>query len=215
MLKIKNYSKLTLSNPELNAYMTKFNILQNKDIIFPHEETINENHITNEIIKNSVIVFGVTFELHEDVVSFKDEIFILDGHHRVKYIKDNLIDELFEVVFIDIHSVNIESYNSELRSDQDIFIKKIMDDKDFSKTNLGSFFIEINNIKYFSKKIKNIYELYSYKKELLDDGVISPIKNNENTDKPIVNFTAISSENFNKDIIFPYKSTWITPRFDV
>tara|TARA_Y100000591_G_C21722326_1_gene639440 strand:+ start:245 stop:889 length:645 start_codon:yes stop_codon:yes gene_type:complete len=214
-MKIKNYSKLTLSNPELNAYMTKFNILQNKDIIFPHEETINENHITNEIIKNSVIVFGVTFELHEDVVSFKDEIFILDGHHRVKYIKDNLIDELFEVVFIDIHSVNIESYNSELRSDQDIFIKKIMDDKDFSKTNLGSFFIEINNIKYFSKKIKNIYELYSYKKELLDDGVISPIKNNENTDKPIVNFTPISSENFNKDIIFPYKSTWITPRFDV
>ena len=214
-MKIKNYSKLTLSNPELNAYMTNFNILQNKDIIFPHEETINENHITNEIIKNSVIVFGVTFELHEDVVSFKDEIFILDGHHRVKYIKDNLIDELFEVVFIDIHSVNIESYNSELRSDQDIFIKKIMDDKDFSKTNLGSFFIEINNIKYFSKKIKNIYELYSYKKELLDDGVISPIKNNENTDKPIVNFTAISSENFNKDIIFPYKSTWITPRFDV
>ncbi len=214
-MKIKNYSKLTLSNPELNAYMTKFNILQNKDIIFPHEETINENHITNEIIKNSVIVFGVTFELHEDIVSFKDEIFILDGHHRVKYIKDNLIDELFEVVFIDIHSVNIESYNSELRSDQDIFIKKIMDDKDFSKTNLGSFFIEINNIKYFSKKIKNIYELYSYKKELLDDGVISPIKNNENTDKPIVNFTAISSENFNKDIIFPYKSTWITPRFDV
>ena len=214
-MKIKNYSKLTLSNPELNAYMTKFNILQNKDIIFPHEETINENHITNEIIKNSVIVFGVTFELHEDVVSFKDEIFILDGHHRVKYIKDNLIDELFEVVFIDIHSVNIESYNSELRSDQDIFIKKIMDDKDFSKTNLGGFFIEINNIKYFSKKIKNIYELYSYKKELLDDGVISPIKNNENTDKPIVNFTAISSENFNKDIIFPYKSTWITPRFDV
>ena len=214
-MKIKNYSKLTLSNPELNAYMTKFNILQNKDIIFPHEETINENHITNEIIKNSVIVFGVTFELHEDAVSFKDEIFILDGHHRVKYIKDNLIDELFEVVFIDIHSVNIESYNSELRSDQDIFIKKIMDDKDFSKTNLGSFFIEINNIKYFSKKIKNIYELYSYKKELLDDGVISPIKNNENTDKPIVNFTAISSENFSKDIIFPYKSTWITPRFDV
>ena len=214
-MKIKNYSKLTLSNPELNAYMTKFNILQNKDIIFPHEETINENHITNEIIKNSVIVFGVTFELHEDAVSFKDEIFILDGHHRVKYIKDNLIDELFEVVFIDIHSVNIESYNSELRSDQDIFIKKIMDDKDFSKTNLGSFFIEINNIKYFSKKIKNIYELYSYKKELLDDGVISPIKNNENTDKPIVNFTAISTENFSKDIIFPYKSTWITPRFDV
>ena len=214
-MKIKNYTKLTLSSPELNAYMTKFNVLQNKDIIFPHEETIDENHITNEIIKNSVIVFGVTFESHEDSVSFKDEIFILDGHHRVKYIKDNLIDELFEVVFIDIHSVNIESYNSELRFDKDIFLKKIMDDKNFSKTNSGSYFIEIDNTRYFSENIKNIYELYSYKKELLDDGVISPIKNNENTHKPVVNFTAISSENFSKDIIFPYKSTWITPRFDV
>ena len=214
-MKIKNYSKLTLSSPELNAYMTKFNVLQNKDIIFPHEETIDENHITNEIIKNSVIVFGVTFESHEDSVSFKDEIFILDGHHRVKYIKDNLIDELFEVVFIDIHSVNIESYSSELRFDKDIFLKKIMDDKEFSKTNLGSYFIEIDNTRYFSENIKNIYELYSYKKELLDDGVISPIKNNENTHKPVVNFTAITSENFSKDIIFPYKSTWITPRFDV
>ena len=214
-MKIKDYSKLTLSNPKLIAYMAKFNILQNKDIIFPHEETIEENHITDAIIKNSVIVLGVAFELDKDEISFKDEIFILDGHHRVKYIKDNLIDELFEVVFIDIHSVNIESYNSELRFDKDIFLKKIMNDKDFSKTNPGSFFIEIDNTRYFSENIKNIYELYSYKKELLDDGVISPIKNNENTHKPVVNFTAISSENFSKDIIFPYKSTWITPRFDV
>ena len=136
-MKIKNYTKLTLSSPELNAYMTKFNVLQNKDIIFPHEETIDENHITNEIIKNSVIVFGVTFESHEDSVSFKDEIFILDGHHRVKYIKDNLIDELFEVVFIDIYNVNIESYNCELQLDEEYFLSKVKKDKDFSKSNSG------------------------------------------------------------------------------
>ena len=42
-----------------------------------------------------------------------------------------------------------------------------------------------------------------YKKELLDDGIISPIKNNENTKKPIVKFfTPISFENFSKDIFF-------------
>ena len=157
-MKIKNYSKLTLSNPELNAYMTKFNILQNKDIIFPHEETFNENHITNEIIKNSVIVFGVTFELHQDVVSFKDEIFILDGHHRVKYIKENLIDEFFEVVFIDIYNVNIESYNAELQLDEEYFLSRVKKDKDFSKSNISSYFIEINNVKYFSEKIKDIHE---------------------------------------------------------
>ena len=65
-MKIKDYSKLTLSNPKLIAYMAKFNILQNKDIIFPHEETIEENHITDAIIKNSVIVLGVAFELDKD-----------------------------------------------------------------------------------------------------------------------------------------------------
>ena len=45
-MKIKNYSKLTLSSTALNAYMTKFNVIQNKDIIFPYDETIDENHIT-------------------------------------------------------------------------------------------------------------------------------------------------------------------------
>ena len=42
-----------------------------------------------------------------------------------------------------------------------------------------------------------------YKKELNVDGVISPIANNENTEKIIINFTAISSFDFSKDIIFP------------
>ena len=156
-MKIKNYSKLTLSNPELNAYMTKFNILQNKDKIFPHEETINENHITNEIIKNSVIVFGATFELLEDAISFKDEIFILDGHHRVKYIKDNLIDDFFEVVFID-SSINIESYNSELRFDDD---KKIMDEKIFQnklklfyRSIILNIFQRADIMNYIHKKIR-------------------------------------------------------------
>ncbi len=214
-MKLKDYTKLTLSNPNLIAYTAKFNILQNKDIIFPHEETIEENHITDAIIKNSVIVLGVAFDLDKNEISFKDEIFILDGHHRVKYIKDNLIDEFFEVVFINMYDVNIESYNSELQLDEEYFLTRIKIDKNFSKTNKSRYFIEINNVKYFSKNIKDIHELYIYKKELLSDRIISPIKNNENTQKPIVNFTPISAENFSKDIIFPYKSTWITPRFDI
>jgi len=55
-MKIKDYSKLTLSNPKLIAYMAKFNILQNKDIIFPHEETIEDNRITDAIIKKNTII---------------------------------------------------------------------------------------------------------------------------------------------------------------
>ena len=80
--------------------MTKFNIYKNKDIIFPHEETKEANHITNGIIKNSVIVLGVTFlNINKELV-IENKIFILDGHHRFKYIKDNLIDETFEVVLL-------------------------------------------------------------------------------------------------------------------
>ena len=58
----KRFSKLTLSNPDLRCLSCKIKYFKNKDIIFPHEETIKDNHITNDIIKNSVIVLGVTFE---------------------------------------------------------------------------------------------------------------------------------------------------------
>ena len=37
----------------------------------------------------------------------------------------------------------------------------------------------------------------------------------EKSNKPIVNFTPITSKDFSSNFVFPYKSTWITPRFDV
>ena len=42
---VDNITKIALSEPKLNAYMAKFNIFKNRKIIFPHEETIEENHI--------------------------------------------------------------------------------------------------------------------------------------------------------------------------
>ena len=46
------------------------------------------------------------------------------------------------------------------------------------------------------------------------EGVITPIANNIDTKKIIINFTALKSFDFSESTIFPYKSTWITPRFD-
>lgn len=214
-MEIDNFTKLNLSNPDVTAFTTKLNILKNSEIIFPHEETIDDNRITGSIIKNSVIVLGVNFESLDNNLVINDQIFILDGHHRYQFIKDNSIDDLFEVVLVSMSDIKIESYNSELLIDDDIFVNKIKSEKGFSEKDNSKYFISLNNKKYFSVKISDINELYYYKKQLLKESVISPIKNNEKTDKSLVKFTPITQKNFCKNHIFPYKSTWITPRFDV
>jgi len=214
-MEIDNFTKLNLSNPDVTAFTTKLNILKNSEIIFPHEETIDDNRITGSIIKNSVIVLGVNFESFDNNLVIYDQIFILDGHHRYQYIKNNSIDDLFEVVLVSMSDIKIESYNSELLIDDDIFVNKIMSEKGFSLKENSKYFISLNNKKYFSAEISDINELYYYKKQLLKESIILPIKNNEKTDKSLVKFTPITQKNFCKNHIFPYKSTWITPRFDV
>ena len=212
---VDNFTKIAISEPELNAYMVKINIFKNREIIFPHEETIKENHITDTIIKNSVLVFGVNIEIFDEKLMINDEIFILDGHHRFQYIIENSIEEFFEVIFVDINDIKIESYNSELLIRDDIFLQKILLKNGFSISNNSKYFVSLNNNKYFSEDISDINELYSFKKELLEDLIILPIRNDDNTDKSLVNFTPLTAQNFNKNTVFPYKSTWITPRFDV
>tara|TARA_B100000900_G_scaffold310245_1_gene268998 strand:- start:1047 stop:1691 length:645 start_codon:yes stop_codon:yes gene_type:complete len=214
-MNIDSYKKLQLNNSGVTAYETKLNILNNSEIIFPHEETINDNRITNSILKNSVIVLGVIFETIDKKLTIKDKIFILDGHHRFKYIIQNSIDGVFDVVLLSIHDIKIESHNSELLTSDDIFLNKIKSEKSFSQKNKSSYYISLNNVKYFSNNIININELYSYKKQLLDQLIITPIKNSDKTNKSIVNFTPITSKNFSINRVFPYKSTWITPRFDL
>ena len=212
---VDNFTKIAISEPELNAYMAKINIFNNRETIFPHEETIKENHITDTIIKNSVLVFGVNIEISDEKLMLNDEIFILDGHHRFQYIIENSIEEFFEVIFVDINDIKIESYNSELLIRDDIFLQKILQKNGFSVSNNSKYFVSLNNNKYFSEDISDINELYSFKKELLEDLIILPIRNDDNTDKSLVNFTPLTAQNFNKNTVFPYKSTWITPRFDV
>ena len=214
-MNLESYKKLQLNNFEITAYKTKLNILNNCKIIFPHEETIHDNRITNSILKNSAIVLGVIFENIDKTLTIKDEIFILDGHHRFKYIVQNSIDGMFDVVLLSIYDIKIESHNSELLISDDIFLNKIKTEESFSQKNESNYYISLNNVKYFSKKIININELYLYKKQLLDESIISPIKNSDKTNKSIVYFTPITSINFSRNRVFPYKSTWITPRFNL
>jgi hypothetical protein len=74
--------------------------------------------------------------------------------------------------------------------------------------------LKVDNDVYSSDEIFDIYDLYNFKRECFENGLISPFpndskKNNEN----ILSFTPIKLEEFYKEnYLFPPKSTWITPR---
>ena len=213
---IRNVEKIEFENNALVAYKTKLNVFRLNNI-YPHEETNENSNITYDIVKNSNLVLGVDFILDDNKVEIKDELFILDGHHRFNFIKDNKIDEDIDVVLIDIRKVSITSYNCQLMVDKDEFTNKIYEDHKFAPNKLQeelTFFISLNRQKYFSKNILNLRDLYKYKKILMQQKMIIPTPNNLKDNSQIIQFTPLSYQDFKKDFVFPYKSTWISPRFD-
>jgi len=211
---INNFVQLQLSNKNLIAYKTQLNILNNRKIIIPHEEIKNNSYITKDIISHSLIVLGVIFESIDEEIICKDEMFILDGHHRFQFILENSLNEYFNVVLLDLNNIKIESYNSELLVDKDVFLNKLDSENILTNSSDSNLFIQVDEEKYYLKNITSISDLYSYKKALMADNFISPIANDKKTKKVKVNFTSLTSNDFKKGSIFPYKSTWITPRFN-
>ena len=215
-MRISNLEKIDLKDNSLVAYKTKLNIFRLNNI-YPHEETSENSNITYDIVKNSNLVLGVEFILDDNKVEIKDKLFILDGHHRFNFINDNKIDEEIDVVLIDIRKVSIYSHNCLLMVGKEEFTNKIYEDYKFVPNVLQedvSFFISLNKQKYFSKNILNLRDLYDYKKILMQQKIITPIPNDLKNNSEIVHFTPLSYQDFKKDFVFPYKSTWIMPRFD-
>ena len=213
---IRNVEKIEFENNALEAYKTKLNVFRLNNI-YPHEETNENSNITYDIVKNSNLVLGVEFILDDNKVEIKDKLFILDGHHRFNFINDNKIDEEIDVVLIDIRKVSIYSHNCQLMVGKEEFTNKIYEDYKFVPNVLQedvSFFISLNKQKYFSKNILNLRDLYDYKKILMQQKIITPIPNDLKNNSEIVHFTPLSYQDFKKDFVFPYKSTWIMPRFD-
>ena len=212
---VKDFKKIDTTDPKVLAYLTSINIFNLKDIIYPHEETLEDNPVTSSITNAFPIVLGVFFEKILEELIIKDELYILDGHHRFQYIVDNSISKNFDVVLANIESVKIDSYNTELLIEKELFLKEIYKDYGFSPgISLGSSYIEIDGINYFSNNILDIKKLYSYKKDLMNKQMISPIPNNQKNSNIIVKFTPLSFRDLSKNYVFPYKSTWISPRFD-
>ena len=213
---IRNLKKIKLENNSVVAYKTKLNVFRLNNI-YPHEETIENKNITYNIVKNSHLVLGVEFILEDINVEIKNKLFILDGHHRFNFIKDNKIDEDINVILIDIKKVSINSYNCQLEIDKKDFINKIYEDYKFipkvpiPKTRL---FISVNKKKYFSNSISNLRDLYEYKKILMQQNIIMPAPNSLKSGSDVIQFTPPIYQDFEEDYTFPYKSTWIMPRFD-
>ena len=176
---------------------------------------MENNPVTASITNAFPIVLGVFFEKKGEELAIKDELYILDGHHRFKYIVDNSISEIFNVILVDIESVNVDSYNTELLVEKEIFLNEIFEDYEFStKGSTSRIYIEIDGVNYYSNNISNIKKLYSYKKDLMNKQMISPIPNNHKSSNTTVRFSSLSFKDFSKNYVFPHKSTWITPRFD-
>ena len=212
---VKDFKKIDTTDLKVLAYLTRINIFNLKDIIFPHEETLEDNPVTSNITNAFPIVLGVFFEKIVDELVIKDELYILDGHHRFQYIVDNSISKNFDVVLANIESVKMDSYNTELLIEKELFLKEIYKDYGFSsEISSGSSYIEIDGINYFSNNFPDIKKLYSYKKDLMNKQMISPIPNNQKNSNIIVKFPPLSFKDLSKNYVFPYKSTWITPRFD-
>jgi hypothetical protein len=212
---VKDFKKIDTTDLKVLAYLTRINIFNLKDIIFPHEETLEDNPVSSSITNAFPIVLGVFFEKIVDELVIKDELYILDGHHRFQYIVDNSISKNFDVVLANIESVKMDSYNTELLIEKELFLKEIYKDYGFSsEISSGSSYIEIDGINYFSNNFPDIKKLYSYKKDLMNKQMISPIPNNQKNSNIIVKFPPLSFKDLSKNYVFPYKSTWITPRFD-
>ena len=97
------------------------------------------------------------------------------------------------------------------------FTNKIYEDHKFVQNVVqekAGFFISLNKQKYFSKNILNLRDLYNYKKILMQKKIIVPTPNDLKNNLEIVQFAPLSYQDFKEDFVFPYKSTWITPRFD-
>ena len=127
-MEINNFTKLNLSYPDVTAFTTKLNILKNSEIIFPHEETIEDNRITNSIIKNSVIVLGVIFESFHDNLIIKDGYDLVSGWKKKRYdskLTKNLPSKLFNAAARKTSGVKLHDFNCGLKAYNQVVVKNI------------------------------------------------------------------------------------------
>ena len=215
-----NFEKYKFNGTEVVGLKTTINFSKDNDIdIVLHEETQDKFEQVRdlEMVKGfPPLVFSV--EIDRDVINNLDiqnqiqKLILLDGHHRFEHLSLYNYDYPIPVVLVSNQDVKIQSYNSKINVTKEQFIEFLIVN-DFEPSS-SKYFISIQDNNYSNKKINSIYELYDFKRKLINSNLINPIRNDvSGSEDIIVNFTPIKLiEFYRENYLFPPKSTWISPR---
>jgi len=215
-----NFEKYKFNGTEVVGVKTTINLSKDNDIeIVLHEETQDKFEQVRDIetVKGfPPLVFSV--DIDRDVISNLDvqnqieKLILLDGHHRFEHLSLYSYDYPIPVVLVSNQDVKIQSYNSKINVTKEKFIEFLLENN--FEPSSSKYFINIQDNNYSSKKISSIYELYDFKRKLINSNIINSIRNDDSGDEDIiVNFTPIKlSEFYRENYLFPPKSTWISPR---
>ena len=215
-----NFEKYKFNGTEVVGVKTTINLSKDNDIeIVLHEETQDKFEQVRDIetVKGfPPLVFSV--DIDRDVISNLDvqnqieKLILLDGHHRFEHLSLYSYDYPIPVVLVSNQDVKIQSYNSKINVTKEKFIEFLLENN--FEPSSSKYFINIQDNNYSSKKISSIYQLYDFKRKLINSNIINSIRNDDSGDEDIiVNFTPIKlSEFYRENYLFPPKSTWISPR---
>ena len=215
-----NFEKYKFNGTEVVGLKTTINLSKDNDIdIVLHEETQDKFEQVRDLetVKDfPPLVFSV--EIDRDVINNLDiqnqiqKLILLDGHHRFEHLSLYNYDYPIPVVLVSNQDVKIQSYNSKINVTKEQFIEFLIENN--FQPSSSKYFISIQDNNYSNKKINSIYELYDFKRKLINSNLINPIRNDvSGSEDIIVNFTPIKLiEFYRENYLFPPKSTWISPR---
>ena len=218
---IKGFKKYIFDNSEVSGIMTSINFSQENDLeIILHEETSGRYEQVRDLeMVKAFPPLVLSTDVNLDFINFQEttkqikKLTLLDGHHRFEHLSLYNYDHSVPIVLVSNKDVKVQSYNSKIYGDKQTFIEFLISNN-FKPSSSSKYFIEIEDCQYSNTEVKNIYELYDFKRKLLKSDLITPIQNDlSDVEDLILNFTPVQLIEFHKEnYLFPPKSTWISPR---
>ena len=218
-MRIDNYKKYKFKDYPVLGILTQLDFTDTSNIkIIPHEEIENQIEGNDLDIVNSFdpLLFCADIpdlNFTDNQVIDIDYLTLLDGHHRYDFIKRNNINTLLKAVIISKEDVKVSSHLSKLKVTEEEFYN-FLNDNNFKINNDSKLYLNLDNIKYSSDDVTDIYELYDFKRKCFENELLKSFPNDfNNNEKSLVIFSPINLDEFYEDgYLFPPKSTWITPR---